>query len=159
MNNLVREIYTKALLAKGNKTTLFTYRMTLEHPCETILGCWIIDHQHTAKIMEGKTYSVGSYDIHLWYSYENTKSTVFVNKLTYCDELPLDKIDNRIVNESDEPVSICLQEPKCLKATIVDGNEIEVELEKSMGVNIVGETIIKIELRDDINQINTEFIK
>ncbi len=159
MSNMIREIYTKALLAKGTKKTLSTYKITLPHTCETILGCWIVDHRHLAKIKEYKTYSVGSYDVHLWYSYDNNKSDVFISKITYCDEITTEKMDTKVINDDDETISYCMQEPKCLKATILKEQDIEVELEKIMELSVLGETMIKIELRDDINQIDPNFIQ
>lgn len=159
MSNMIREIYTKALLAKGMKTTLSTYKITLPNKCDTILGCWIVDHHHQAKIRENQTYSVGSYDVHLWYSYDKNKSEVFVSKITYCDEIVPEKLDSKEINENDETISTCLQEPKCITATIVEEKEIEVELEKIMEISVLGETVIKIEMRDDINQIDPNFIK
>lgn len=155
----IREIYTKALLAKGNKTTLSTYTITLEHKCDTILGCWIINHQHVAEIKEHQTYSTGSYDVHLWYSYDDIKSEVLVNKITYCDELEVERIDPKEISTNDEAFSTCLQEPKCIRAMIIDEHTVEIDLEKIMEISILGETMIKIEMNDDINLIDTEFIK
>ena len=55
-----------------------------------------------------------------------------------------------------------IDEPKCIKATIVNPHEILLELEKTMGVNVVGETMIKIEMKESensINHINPDFIQ
>lgn len=156
---MIREIYTKALLAKGAKTTVSTYKVQVDHPCDSILGCWIVDHHHEAKLNESHTYSVGSYEVHLWYSYASTKSAIFVQKMTYCDEITVKKYDEREISSQDEAISRCIQEPKCLKATILETGSIELTLEKVMEVNVVGETMLKIEMNEDIGAINTEFIK
>lgn len=162
MSNVIREIYTKALLARGKKESILKCSINIEKNCTSILGCWIINHQHHARIENEDAKVTGIYDVHLWYSYDYIYSAIEVTKIEYDEIIDLEKIDNKKISVSDQALSECLEEPKCLKATLVNEHEVMLELQKNIGVNIVGETMIKIEMKDiddEINSINPDFIK
>lgn len=48
MSNNIREIYTKAIVAKGKKLSKCTYTFTLTDCPNDILGCWITNHHYEA---------------------------------------------------------------------------------------------------------------
>ena len=50
MSHNIREIYTKAIVAKGKKLSRNTYNFTLSHLPDDILGCWITNHHYEAAI-------------------------------------------------------------------------------------------------------------
>ena len=50
MSHNIREIYTKAIVAKGKKLSRNTYNFTLRHLPDDILGCWITNHHYEAAI-------------------------------------------------------------------------------------------------------------
>ena len=162
MSNMIREIYTKALLAKGQKECSLNTNMSLKNKCDSILGCWIVKHTHKAYLNEQDASIKGSFDVHLWYSYHNIQSDVMVCKIEYEEPIPIDKVDQKTLCKTDQPISICVQEPKCKKATIEGDHDVLLEIELVMGVHVVGETMIKIEMKDnddDLNCINPDFIK
>lgn len=162
MSNVIREIYTKALLAKGKNETVTTRHITIEKNCTSILGCWIVNHHHFGTIENEQVKVKGNYDVHLWYSYDEICSDIEICHIEYEELIKLEKIDVKKICASDEAISEVIDEPKCIKATIVNPHEILLELEKTMGVNVVGETMIKIEMKESensINHINPDFIQ
>ena len=46
----------------------------------TILGCWVINHKFNGYKTGEKIGVNGSYDVNIWYSYDNDSKTTVVNK-------------------------------------------------------------------------------
>ena len=155
----IREIYTKALLAKGRHTMLKNYEVQLNYPQCAILGCWITNHILHASLNQDQGVIDGSFDMHLWYSYDHIKSEVIVSYCNYKMILDLNWIDIQKTNQIEEILSTCLDDPKCKEVKILDQNQIEVSVEWENELRVLGETSMKIELQDDFDDINTEFIK
>lgn len=158
----IREIYTKALLARGTQDITLEHVLQLKQPSTSILGCWIVNHQHQAYVRDKKAYVKGDYDVHLWYSYEDVLSDVHVEHIEYNQQIDLIYFDAKKFRDCDEALSECDEEPKCTKATIVDQHNVEIELVLVISVNVIGQTMIKIEIKEDeseYNQINPDFIK
>ena len=82
-----KEIVTKAVIGKGKKKYRNSYQITVEQVPTTILGCWIINHNFSAREDNGKILINGSFDANIWYSYDSdTKTAVITKKITYTEE-------------------------------------------------------------------------
>jgi len=167
MSNNIREIYTKAIVAKGKKLSRNTYAFTLNNKADEILGCWITNHHYEAAIKNRVPKVIGTYDVHIWYSYlDALESTVEKHQVTYIDDMQVTKKENREFEATDQVKARCLEKPKCLTAN-QDEYNVNVEIEKEMQIEISGETCIKVEVKteeeiwDDLEdiQINPNFIK
>ena len=171
-----KEIVTKAVIGKGKKKYKNNYEITVEQKPTTILGCWIINHNFEAKEINNKILINGSYDANIWYSYDNdTKTTVVNQKITYEEAENLSVKDTNIVNK--DIIVRSLKQPTCISAK-EEGNTIKLEIEKELGIEIIGDTKVKISSVDEeetwdsldsednekkatnkeINNINTEYI-
>jgi len=137
-----KEIVTKAVIGKGKKKYKNTYQLTVELLPTTILGCWIINHNFQAKEANGKIVIDGSFDANIWYSYENdTKTTVVTKNITYTEEENLTIPETGVTNK--DIIIRSLKQPTCISAK-EDGNIINLEIEKELGIEIVGDTKVKI---------------
>ena len=77
-----KEIVTKAIIGKGKKYYKNTYTIDTENEPSTVLGCWVINHKFKGNDVGGKIVVDGSFDVNLWYSYNNdTKTTVITKKI------------------------------------------------------------------------------
>src|SRR5690625_1666028 len=96
-----REIITKAVIGKGKKFTEATHAISPSHQPSSILGCWVINHLYNAKKKSADTVEInGSYDINIWYSYnDNTKTEVVTERITYCDYIPLSVKDDNCLKD------------------------------------------------------------
>lgn len=167
MSHNIREIYTKAIVAKGKKLSKNTYSFTLNQCPFEILGCWITNHHYEAVIKNRIPKVIGTYDVHIWYSDSNEKDS-FVEKhqITYMDDMQVIKKENRDFEQDDIIKARCLEKPKCLTASH-DQETVQIEIEKEMQIEISGETCIKVEVKDEEEiwddlediQINPHFIK
>ena len=65
---MFKEIVTKAVIGKGKKTFKNTYNMLIENNADTILGCWVINHNFKGYETNSKIIIDGSFDVNNWYS-------------------------------------------------------------------------------------------
>jgi len=145
-----REIVTKAVIGKGKKTFTTQNRTKPEEVPTTILGCWVINHNFSGAKVGNQISIQGSYDVNIWYSYDNdTKTNVLKEQNTY----------NEIVNvrprETDDAISggediivRSLKQPSCVKVEIENG-EILYTIEKELGIELVGDVKVKIETNEE----------
>ena len=145
---LYKEIVTKAVIGKGKKHYKNTYTITTDNTPNTVLGSWIINHKFDGAQENNKIVINGSFDVNLWYSYDNdTKTTVITKTINYKEIVS--------VNEKEKPdtdikdiIVRSLKQPTCISANEKD-NSIVIEIEKELGVEIVGDTKVKIAIEED----------
>jgi len=166
-----KEIVTKAVIGKGKKKYKDTYQVAVEQTPSTILGCWIINHNFQGKEVNQKVAITGSFDANIWYSYDNdTKTTVVTKTINYSAEESLTVAQKEIVNK--DIIIRSLKQPTCISAK-EDGNIINLEIEKELGIEIIGDTKVKIssvdeedetwdilddKANDELEKINTNYI-
>lgn len=144
-----REIITKAVCGKGRNYIKEINECQAEHKPSSILGCWIINHQYKAEKYEANTIVIkGSYDIHVWYSYDqHAKTEVVSEQIHYVDQVPLKERDKQCLDRQYEVMAKVLKQPNCLKCEIAeDGRGIIVEVEREFVVNMIGETKVKVKV-------------
>lgn len=142
-----KEIVTKAVIGKGKKKYRNKYEIMVEQKPTTILGCWIINHNFLAKEMDDKIIINGSFDVNIWYSYAgDTKTAVITEKITYMEE---EKLNVETINVVNKDIIIrSLKQPTCLSAK-ENENTIVIEIEKELGLEIIGDTKVKISSIDE----------
>ncbi|MBE6160584.1 MAG: outer spore coat protein CotE [Lactobacillales bacterium] len=145
-----KEIVTKAVIGKGKKYFKNNYTITTETTPTTVLGCWVINHKFKGYKSGDKIGVDGSYDVNIWYSYEGDSKTTVVNKkIEYNDLFNLKVKDNSDLSDDTDIIVRTLSNPNCVKVNIDDNNNINFDIEKEMGVEIVGEKKIKIAIEED----------
>lgn len=143
-----REIVTKAVIGKGKKYFKNKYSVNAEVTPSTILGCWIINNKFNGRLNGDDAIVNGSFDINIWYSSDNnTKTNVIKDTINYSEDINIkSKIDADL--ESSEIIVKTLKQPECVNATI-NGNTIDFEIEKELGIEVVGDTKVKILTEED----------
>jgi len=144
-----KEIVTKAIIGKGKKYFRDNYDVEVENVPTTVLGCWVINHKFKGFKSGDKIGVDGSYDVNIWYSYDNdSKTNVVTKKIEYNDLFNV-KVKNDLDISNDTDIIVrTLKQPNCTKVNI-EGNKIYFDVEKELGVEIVGETKMKIAIEDD----------
>lgn len=143
-----KEIVTKAVIGKGKKYYKNTYSINTEHTPSTVLGCWVINHKFRGFEENGKIVITGSFDVNIWYSYENdTKTTVTTKTIDYRETV---NVAQRVTTDSTTKDIIVrsLKQPNCTNAK-ENGNSIDFDIEKELGIEIVGDTKVKIAIEED----------
>lgn len=142
-----KEIVTKAVIGKGKKYYKNTYTITTENTPTTILGCWVINHKFKGTEVNNKIVITGSFDVNLWYSYNNdTKTTVITKTIDYQEVVSISQKAN--TDSAKDIIVRSLKQPNCINAK-ENGNSITIEIEKELGVEIVGDTKVKIAIEED----------
>lgn len=147
--SVFKEIVTKTVIGKVKKYFKNVYSLTPEIEPSTVLGCWIINHKFKGYEMGDKIVIDGSFDVNIWYSYDNdSKTSVVTKKVDYNEKVSIKvKEENTFSNET-EIIIRALKQPNCTRVEIKDGN-IEFEVEKELGVELVGDTKVKIAVETD----------
>lgn len=173
---LYKEIVTKAIIGKGKKSFTDTYEVDTTLLPTNVLGCWVINHKFKGYKSGDKIGVDGSFDVNIWYSYDNDSKTTVINKKIEYNELinVKTKEDTNISNDIDIIVRV-LKQPTCNKVSVENTN-IVFDIEKELGVELVGEAKVKIsaiteedpwedidnelneEVNNEINKINENYI-
>ena len=105
----------------------------------------------------------GSFDINVWYSYDNdTKTEVITKRFSYNDKMNIPLKNDAYLDNNSEIIVRSLKQPTVRDAKIKDGIII-LTIEKELGVEIVANTKVKIsveEFDDDyVELIDDETLK
>ena len=145
-----KEIVTKAVVGKGKKYFKNNYNLeTVDNPT-TVLGCWVINHKFKGYKSGDKIGVDGSFDVNIWYSYEKDSKTTVVNKkIDYNDLFNVKIRENADLTGDTDIIVRTLKQPTCTKVNINENGTINFDIEKELGVEIVGETKMKISVEDE----------
>ena len=147
--SLFKEIVTKAVIGKGKKLFKDNYVVEIENVPTTILGCWVINHKFKGYKTNEKIGVSGSYDVNIWYSYDNDSKTAVVNKnIAYDDTFNVRLRENADLSSDTDIIVRTLKQPSCSGVNI-NNKSITFDIEKELGVEVVGETKVKIAIEED----------
>ena len=146
---LYKEIVTKAIIGKGKKYFKDNYTLEVDNSPSTILGCWVINHQFKGYKSNDKVGVNGSYDVNIWYSYDNdSKTMVASKKIEYNNLFNVKLRENLDLSNNTDIIVKPLKQPSCSSVNI-DSNKIIFDIEKELGIEIVGDTKVKIAIEED----------
>lgn len=140
-----REIVTKAVVSKGKRLYTTNHSVKVNNP-STVLGCWVINHNFGGTKSDDKIVINGSYDVNIWYSYDNNTKTDVIRETNNYSEVI--NMRNREDIDGEEVIVRSLKQPSCVKVDI-NGDDINYVIEKELGVELVGNIKVKIETNDD----------
>ncbi|WP_195570783.1 outer spore coat protein CotE [Paenibacillus sp. 1001270B_150601_E10] len=137
-----REIITKAVCGKGRKFSVVTHTVTPPHNPTSILGAWIINHQYEAVRAGDGIEVIGTYDINIWYSYNNNSQTdVAKETVSYVELVPLSYVDPKHRSSTEEVSAEATQEPNCVEASVTSsGTSVAIRVEREFAVEMIAET-------------------
>ncbi|MFV0394201.1 MAG: outer spore coat protein CotE [Coprobacillaceae bacterium] len=156
MANNIREIITKAIISKGKKKSRNNYTFEIADLTK-VLGCWITNHEFQAYFNDGQPEVSGAYYVHIWYSFDSgNNSNIYKTQISYVEAMDVSKSEERDFTGMDEIEAISDTLPKCIKVE-TDGLEVQVELEKEVAIRIIGDTCIRVETKDDNDDVWDSF--
>lgn len=168
MFNNYKEIVTKAIIGKGKKEFRDSYELELDNEIDNVLGCWVINHDLRGSKVNESIRINGSYDINIWYSYDNNTKTDVVSKKIYYEELVKVRIkENSDLNDNSEIIIRSLKNPSCVDVSN-ESKKIKYTISKELGIEIVGDAKIKIAIQnneddydiiEDVKEMNEQIDK
>ena len=145
---MYKEIVTKAIIGKGKKSFKDTYTLLTDHNANTVLGCWVINHNFKGNVKGDKVVIDGNFDVNLWYSYDDDKKTnVATKNISYTEEVNVSLKNGTSIKGSDIIIRV-LKEPSCMNANIKD-DVIEFDIEKELGIEVVNDDKVKIAVEQE----------
>lgn len=145
---MYKEIVTKAVIGKGKKYFKNSYNLLAENNANTILGCWVINHEFSGSVKNDKVVIDGNFDINIWYSYDDDKKTAVASKnISYSETVSVKLKNNTSITGSDIIVR-ALKQPSCSNVKVKD-DVIEFDIEKELGIEVVNDAKVKIAIEDD----------
>ena len=148
-NTNFKEIVTKTVVGKGRKTFSSNHSLTPENTPNTVLGCWVINHNFTGTNRKNEVTVNGTFDVNVWYSYDNdSKTAVTTRSYSYQETLRLRVKDFESLTNENEIIVRSLKQPTVQDVNI-KGNDVHLTIEKELGVEIVGESKVKIAILED----------
>ena len=136
-----KEIVTKAVIAKGKKLFTSNHEIYVTNKPSTILGVWVINHNFNGVKNNEEIRINGSYDVNIWYSYDNDTKTEVIKESNKYSEIV--RMRDRGTGEEEQIIVRSLKQPNCLKVEI-NGDKISYAIEKELGVELVGDVKVKI---------------
>ena len=146
---MYKEIVTKAVIGKGKKTFRNRYEAITTDKIDTVLGCWVINNVMSGVSENGRVRITGSFDVNIWYSYDNnTKTSVEARKISYTEVVNVHLKQDSVLSDNSEIIITSLKNP-----TVIDvssrNNIINYEIEKELGIEIIGDAKVKIQIMED----------
>ena len=156
MANL-KEIVTKAVIGKTKKISKDNFKVTVNDNVSNVLGCWIINHTFSGNADGNNNIVVkGSYDVNIWYSYDNnTKTNVIVHNYPYTELVNVKFKKDGVLTDKNEIMVRSLTEPQVSNVK-VDNNIIDIIVDKELGVEIVGDMKFRVNVEDIIDDYDDE---
>ena len=90
----------------------------------------------------------GSFDVNIWYSYDNnTKTNVEARKISYTEIVNVHLKESSTLTNDSEILITSLKNPTVIDVSSKD-NLITYEIEKELGIEIIGDAKVKIQIMD-----------
>lgn len=145
---MFKEIVTKAVIGKGKKYFKNNYNLLAENKVNTILGCWVINHEFKGSVSGDKVIIDGKFDVNIWYSYDDDKKTAVATKnISYSETVSVKTKSGTSMQGSDIIVR-ALKQPSCSNVTSKE-DVIDFDIEKEMGIEVVNDEKVKIAIEED----------
>ncbi|NLM32085.1 MAG: outer spore coat protein CotE [Acholeplasmataceae bacterium] len=153
--NEIREIVTKAIVGKGKKIIRIKDSVTPKNEVFSILGCWIINHEFEATLIDNKVEVAGNFEANIWYSYdENTKTDIAKKIIGYSEVIKTRQIVKEVSSDSRDVIVRILQQPTCTNAKITDSG-LELEIVFEVVAEVIGETKMMVTVFTSVDSVET----
>ncbi len=155
MANL-KEIVTKAVIGKTKKLCKDNFKVSVNDKVSNVLGCWIINHTFSGSGNNNIVNVNGSYDVNIWYSYDdNTKTNVYVHNYSYTENVNVKLKNEESLTNKNEIIVRSLTAPQVSSVNAKD-NVIDITVEKEIGVEIVGDVKVRVNVEDIVDDYDEE---
>ena len=142
--NEIREIVTRAVVAKCKKVFNLVEKVKTKEKPYSILGCWIINHEFEASKINEVVKLDGEFEINIWFSTNNnTKTDIIRETITYKKEIATKTVVKNYLENTDDILARIIQHPTVTNAKITD-DYVQVDITFEIIAEIIGETKMKV---------------
>lgn len=165
----VREIVTKAVVAKGKKTIRIKDVVIPQQGLFSVLGCWIINHHFRGELIEKNKVKVeGSAEINIWGSFNDNTSTDVIRKtISYSEIIKTHQLVQDLCGDDVNVIIRAITQPSCTNVCIQEEG-IAVDIVFEVVAETIGETKVFVPICSTVddncecdfeNEINEDFLK
>lgn len=166
--NEVREIVTKAIVAKGKKAIHLKHQVRTNEKPYSILGCWIINREFKSSLKDSSALIDGSFEVNIWYSKnDNTMNDVIRERVSYTKDIKIKKIVENPLKNTDDILVRILKHPTVTDAKINDdciSLDIDIEAlaevieETKVQIAVYNQVTVDEEIEDFDIEVNDDFL-
>ena len=154
--NEIREIVTRAVVAKGKKVFNLVEKIRTSEKPYSILGCWIINHEFEASKINEVIKLDGEFEVNIWFSTNNnTKTDIIRETITYKKEIVTKTIVKDYLENTDDILARIIQHPTVTNAKIID-DTVQLDITFEIIAEIIGETKMKVTVFKEVENWEEE---
>ena len=154
--NEIREIVTRAVVAKGKKVFNLVEKVKTNEKPYSILGCWIINHEFEASRINEVIKLDGEFEINIWFSTNNnTKTDIIREMISYKKEIITKTVVKDYLENTDDILARIVQHPTVTNAKIID-DTVQVDITFEIIAEIIGETKMKVTVFKEVENWEEE---
>ena len=154
--NEIREIVTRAVVAKGKKVFNLVEKVRTNEKPYSILGCWIINHEFEASKINEVVKLDGEFEINIWFSTNNnTKTDIIREVISYKKEITTKTVVKEYLENTDDILARIIQHPTVTNAKIID-DIVQVDITFEIIAEIIGETKMKVTVFKEVENWEEE---
>ena len=154
--NEIREIVTRAVVAKGKKVFNLVEKIRTTEKPYSILGCWIINHEFEASKINEVIKLDGEFEVNIWFSTNNnTKTDIIRETITYKKEIVTKTIVKDYLENTDDILARIIQHPTVTNAKIID-DTVQLDITFEIIAEIIGETKMKVTVFKEVENWEEE---
>ena len=154
--NEIREIVTRAVVAKGKKVFNLVEKVRTSEKPYSILGCWIINHEFEASKINEIVKLDGEFEVNIWFSTNNnTKTDIIRETITYKKEIITKTVVKDYLENTDDILARIIQHPTVTNAKITD-DTVQLDITFEIIAEIIGETKMKVTVFKEVENWEEE---
>jgi spore coat protein E len=154
--NEIREIVTRAVVAKGKKVFNLVEKVKTYEKPYSILGCWIINHEFEASKINEVIKLDGEFEVNIWFSTNNnTKTDIIRETITYKKEIVTKTVVKDYLENTDDILARIIQHPTVTNAKIID-DTVQLDITFEIIAEIIGETKMKVTVFKEVENWEEE---
>ena len=140
-----REIIAKTLVGKGKLAIQEKQVIKLEENISKPLGCWIINHKYDSKKIDKNIELNGTYDIQIWYAYDDDQKTnVFYKTITFSGVFLISWKNIKTIDDETKQKVHVIKYPTAVAMNQMNDHEVEIVIESVYFVDVFQDSIITV---------------
>jgi len=144
----LREIFVKAVCARGKRSCARLHRFRTKYHPEDLLGCRITNHRYASSMDGDDVVVAGSYDIHVWYSYIDdatgrVQTAVSVQTVEFEERLPVRFIGGSSAGVANPSCRLtATRHPRATEVSLDADGVVQVAVEDGYAAEVIGDTTL-----------------
>lgn len=144
----LREIFVKAVCARGKRNCARLHRFRTKNHPEDLLGCRVTNHRYSSNMDGHDVVVTGSYDIHVWYSYIDdatgqVQTAVSVQSVEFEERVPVHYISGSSAGIANPYCRLtATRHPRATEVSLDADGVVQVAVEDGYATEVIADTTL-----------------